>query len=52
MKEYTIMMYLVNQIPLSNNEPFKLVDSWYYLIELIENFVRNILLFVKGFIHA
>lgn len=49
MKEYTIMMYLVNQIPLSNNEPFKLVDSWYYLIE---NFVRNILLFVKGFIHA
>ena len=49
MKEYTIMMYLVNQIPLSNNEPFELVDSWYYLIE---NFVRNILLFVKGFIRA
>jgi len=30
MKEYTIMMYLANQIPRSNNEPFWSVDniSW------------------------
>ena len=27
MKEYTIMMYLANQIPWFNNEPFGLIDN-------------------------
>lgn len=44
----SIMMYFVNQIPLFNNEPFKLIDNWYYLID---NFVRNnIFLLIKGFV--
>lgn len=39
MKEYTIMMCLVNQIPWSNNQTFGLVDNISISWEVCERFL-------------
>jgi len=39
MKEYTIMMYLTNQIPWFNNEPFGLIDNISFLF--VKDFINS-----------
>lgn len=39
MKEYTIMMYLPNQITWSNNKAFRLVDNFTISWEFCERFL-------------